>query len=50
MHSDTALSFMLLWENLHKLSSIFTTGKDDVDMQEACQQNFVGVWLVLNST
>lgn len=41
---------MLTWENLHKLLSIFTTGKDVVDMPEARQQNFVGVWLVLNST
>lgn len=49
MHSDTVLLWMLIWENLHKLWRIFTTGKDVVDMPETQQQSFVGVWLVLNS-
>jgi len=40
---------MLIWEILHQLLSVFTTGKDVVDVPETRQQNFVGVWLVLNS-
>lgn len=54
MHSDTVLLWMLIWENLHELLSIFTRGKNVMDivmdMPETQQQSFVDLWLILNST
>lgn len=50
MQSDTVNLWMLTWKNLNELLSIFTMGKDIMNMPETQQQSFVGMWLVLNST